>query len=310
MSKRVAGYGMFIALSFLFSYIETWIPFSFGIPGAKLGLANLVTLTALYVMSPWDALWILLVRIVLTGFTFGNLSMLFYSLGGGFLSFLVMYFCKERTGLHKTGVSVAGGIAHNLGQLLVAAAVVQNGRILYYFPFLLLFGTLSGALIGMLGALVIRRIPGDWSQSGKPGSQSGKRWQPVSSSGRVGSADRPVSYGRPGANLVFPGICLLVSAGLLAAFSLFRDRTGEKQAVVYVGEKEYGRFDLEEEWTLEIPGENGGTNLLVIREGEALVTQASCPDKLCVRQGAASEIGESIVCLPNKVIVAVEAARE
>lgn len=306
MSKRVAGYGMFIALSFLFSYIETWIPFSFGIPGAKLGLANLVTLTALYVMSSRDALWILLVRIVLTGFTFGNLSMVFYSLGGGLLSFLVMCFCKEKTGLHKTGVSVAGGIAHNLGQLLVAAAVVQNGRLLYYFPFLLLFGTLSGALIGMLGALVIRRIPGEFCQSGEPGSPSGQAWSASPSVSCDGLEEPAGVFWRK--DLALAGSCLLVSAGLLAFFSLFRVGRDQKEAAVYVGEKEFGRFDLDREWTLEIPGENGGTNLLVIQEGKALVTQASCPDKLCVRQGAVSEIGESIVCLPNKVIVAVEAS--
>lgn len=159
MSKRVAKYGMLIALSFLFSYIETLIPFSFGIPGVKLGLANLVTLVALYVLKPKDAFWISMVRIVLTGFTFGNLSMMMYSLAGGILSYFIMYLCKQKTGLSTVGVSVAGGVAHNLGQLMVAIAVMWNGNLLYYFPFLLLAGTVAGVLIGILGGLLIQRIP-------------------------------------------------------------------------------------------------------------------------------------------------------
>lgn len=161
MSGRVAKYGMLIALSFLFGYIETWIPFSVlvGIPGVKIGLSNLVTLTALYLLGAGDAFWISMVRIVLTGFTFGNLSMMFYSLGGGMLSLLVMYICKRRTELSKVGVSVAGGVSHNLGQLLVAMVVVKNSNLLYYFPVLLLAGTIAGTVIGILGGLVMRRLP-------------------------------------------------------------------------------------------------------------------------------------------------------
>lgn len=159
MSKKVAKYGMFIALSFLFGYIETWIPFSVGIPGVKLGLANLVNLVGLYTLRAGDVFWISLVRIVLTGFTFGNLSMMLYSLAGGMLSFLTMYLCKQKTGLSPVGVSVAGGVTHNLGQLLVAMAVVWNRNLAYYFPFLLAAGTIAGILIGILGGLIIRRIP-------------------------------------------------------------------------------------------------------------------------------------------------------
>lgn len=162
VSGRVAKYGMLIALAFLFGYIETWISFSVlvGIPGVKIGLANLVTLAALYLLDTRDAFWISLVRIVLTGFTFGNLSMMLYSLGGGMFSLLVMALCKKYTGLSVTGVSVAGGVTHNLGQLLVAMAVVKNTNLLYYFPMLLLAGTAAGTVIGILGGLVLRRLPG------------------------------------------------------------------------------------------------------------------------------------------------------
>lgn len=159
LAGRAALYGVLIALGMIFSYVETLIPLSVGIPGVKLGLANLVVFAALYMMRPVDAFFISMVRILLTGLTFGSLFALFYSFAGGMLSFLVMKLCKERGWLGKMGVSVAGGISHNLGQLLVAALVLENTAVFTYFPVLLLSGTVTGALIGMLGGLVLKRIP-------------------------------------------------------------------------------------------------------------------------------------------------------
>ena len=153
MSKKVAVYGMLVALAFLLSYVETLIPFSFAIPGIKLGLANLVVITALYCLGEKGAFVISIVRIMLTGLTFTSLSVMLYSLGGGLLSFLCMV-----TALGITGVSVLGGVAHNLGQLLVAALVVRTGSLMYYFPALLAAGTAAGALIGILGGLVTERL--------------------------------------------------------------------------------------------------------------------------------------------------------
>ena len=165
MSGRIAKYGMLIALSFLLGYVETLIPFSVGIPGVKLGLANVVTLVCLYQLGTGAAFWISLVRIVLVGFTFGNLSMLLYSLSGELLSLGVMCLCKRCEKLSPVGVSVAGGAAHNIGQLLVAMAVVWNRHLAYYAPFLLAAGTIAGVLIGVLGGLVIRRIPAEKERS-------------------------------------------------------------------------------------------------------------------------------------------------
>ena len=91
-AKRIAFYGMMVALAFTFSYLESLIPFNFGIPGVKLGLANLVVVVALYVMKPGEAFTIALIRILLAGLTFGNAYSLAYSLCGGILSFIVMYF--------------------------------------------------------------------------------------------------------------------------------------------------------------------------------------------------------------------------
>lgn len=156
IARKTAYYGVFVALAFVFSYIEVLIPFSIGIYGVKLGLANIVVLTALYIMGVKESLIISLVRILLVGFTFGNMSMLLYSLAGGLLSWLVMYICKTSKLFSVVGVSVAGGVTHNIGQILVAIIIMDNVNLLYYMPVLLIAGTITGVLIGILGSVFIR----------------------------------------------------------------------------------------------------------------------------------------------------------
>ncbi len=158
MSRKVAMYGMLVALAFLLSYVETLIPFSFGVPGIKLGLANLVTVTALFCMGERQACWLSLVRIVLAGLTFGSLSVMAYSLAGGLLSLACMIGAKKVFRWEMVPVSVAGGIAHNLGQLLLAVWAVKTGALWYYLPALLAAGTAAGFVIGLLGGLVAERI--------------------------------------------------------------------------------------------------------------------------------------------------------
>ncbi len=158
VAKKVALYGALIALAFVFSYVEALIPFSFAIPGMKVGLANLVVVAALYLLGTRTAFGVSVVRIVLVGFTFGNLSTMMFSLSGGLLSFAVMAVCKNKTLLHVEGVSMAGGIAHNIGQLLMAAAVVESAALFYYVPVLLVFGLITGGLIGLTAGQLIKRI--------------------------------------------------------------------------------------------------------------------------------------------------------
>lgn len=157
-SVIAAEYGMMIALAFLLSYVETLVPISLGVPGVKLGLANLVSIVALYTIGIKGTVVISLVRILLVGLTFGNLFSMFYSLGGGGLSLLFMVAAKRRDWFSQTGVSILGGAGHNVGQLAVAALVVENGYVFYYLPFLLAAGTVAGALIGLLGGIIIKRI--------------------------------------------------------------------------------------------------------------------------------------------------------
>lgn len=157
-AQTVALYGIMVALAFVFSYFESLIPFSVGIPGVKLGLANLVVVVALYIMKPSQAFSISLIRILLTSLTFGNITVsLPYSLCGGLLSFAVMYFAKK-TKLSVVGVSMLGGICHNIGQIIVAAIIMETSKIAYYLPVLLVSGLLTGLLLGVVSKTVINRF--------------------------------------------------------------------------------------------------------------------------------------------------------
>lgn len=156
-AKRIALYGMMVALAFTFSYLESLIPFDFAIPGVKLGLANLVVVVALYIMKPGEAFSIAIIRILLSGLTFGNVYSLAYSLCGGILSFIVMLLVKK-TKLSVIGVSMLGGICHNIGQIIVAAIVMETARIAYYLPVLLVAGLITGLLLGVISKLVIGRF--------------------------------------------------------------------------------------------------------------------------------------------------------
>lgn len=155
--KKIALFGMLVALAFTLSYFESLIPFNFGIPGVKLGLANLVVVVALYIMKPGEAFAIAMIRIFLAAMTFGNFYSLAYSLCGGILSFIVMLAAKK-TKLSVIGVSILGGICHNIGQIIVAAFIMETGRIAYYLPVLLVAGLITGMLLGIVSKLVINRF--------------------------------------------------------------------------------------------------------------------------------------------------------
>ncbi|MCM1285946.1 MAG: Gx transporter family protein [Acetobacter sp.] len=155
--KHIALFGMMVALAFTFSYLESLIPFNFGIPGIKLGLANLVVVIALYTMKPGEAFSIVLIRVFLAGLTFGNAYSIAYSLCGGVLSFAVMLLVKK-TKLSVIGVSMLGGICHNIGQIIVAAIIMNTKRIAYYLPVLLVAGVATGLLIGIVSKLTVERI--------------------------------------------------------------------------------------------------------------------------------------------------------
>lgn len=157
-AHMAALYGMLIALAFVLSFVESLIPISLGIPGVKLGLANLVTVVGLYTVGTTGTVVVSLLRIVLTGFTFGNLFAMLYSLAGWGLSIVIMILCKKKKWFGTSGISILGGIGHNIGQITVAAFVVKQAGVFFYLPMLLIAGTAAGLVIGILGSMIITRI--------------------------------------------------------------------------------------------------------------------------------------------------------
>jgi len=157
-SKLVARYALLVALAMVLSWLESLVPLSVAVPGVKLGLTNLVVIFALYRMSLRDAAVISLVRVALVSMTFGNAYSLAYSLAGAMLSLGVMALLKKTGQFSMVGVSVAGGVCHNIGQILVAIAVLGTARIAWYLPVLLLTGLTAGVCVGVVGGILTHRI--------------------------------------------------------------------------------------------------------------------------------------------------------
>ena len=155
---KIAYLGLCLALALICSYVEALIPVPIGIPGVKLGLTNVLVVGVLYLSGWKDAAIVSFARVLLAGFFFGNLYSILYSLAGALLSLAVMAAVKKTEKLHLVSVSAAGGIAHNVGQFLVAALVVENYRILYYLPVLFLVGMVTGVLIGVVVTGVLKRL--------------------------------------------------------------------------------------------------------------------------------------------------------
>ena len=174
-ARRVAIAAMMVALAMMFSYIEVLIPISVGVPGVKPGLANMVVLLGVYVMPAGDVLVVLLARILLSGFLFGNLSSVLYSLAAGVVSFIVMLLLSRFRHLSMIGVSAFSGVCHNLTQLLVAMIIVNNQTILYYAPVLVLFGAGFGTLVGVVARSCRELLPGADGQGRKNNAKTARQ---------------------------------------------------------------------------------------------------------------------------------------
>ena len=155
MAKRVALAGIFVSLALIFSYVESLIPFNFGIPGIKLGLANVVVVTGLYLMKLPDVCLISLIRIFVSGLLFGNMMSLIYSLSGGILSLIVMILLRKTEKFSVIGVSIAGAVCHNVGQIAAAILVTGVPVIAYYLPVLIGVGIVTGAVMGIIASRVL-----------------------------------------------------------------------------------------------------------------------------------------------------------
>lgn len=144
------------ALAMIFGYVEHLIPLPFGIYGMKLGLPNLVIVIMLFSMKRSTAFGINMLRIVLCSILFGTFTSFWYSLVGGILSFTVMAILKATNKFSTVGISLCGGITHNIGQILVAIILMQEFKIVFYLPILLITGAITGAVLGFIAVPILK----------------------------------------------------------------------------------------------------------------------------------------------------------
>lgn len=159
-SKTVAYAGICVALALIFAYVEVLIPpISSALPGIKMGLPNIVIVFLLYRKGPVFAGTVSLLRIFLVNLLFGNMMALVYSLAGGAVSLFVMLILRKINIFSPVGVSVAGGVSHNIAQIVTAVLLLDTVQIGYYLVILAVTGTVAGVFIGLCGSVIIKRLP-------------------------------------------------------------------------------------------------------------------------------------------------------
>lgn len=157
-TKKLTMYALLVALALILSYLESLVPLSFAIPGIKMGLPNIVIVFALYKLSFRAAGCISLIRVVLVSILFGNVMSMAYSLAGAVLSLAVMWLLKRCGRFGSVGVSVAGALGHNLGQIATAVLLLETPGLVWYLPALCVSGAVAGLCIGILGGILVKRI--------------------------------------------------------------------------------------------------------------------------------------------------------
>ena len=157
-TKKLTVMALTTALAMILSFVESQIPAFVAVPGVKMGLANIAVVFALYKLGWKEAVGVSLIRVVLVSILFGTVASLFYSLAGAALSLLGMGLLKKTGRFTEIVVSVAGGVLHNIGQIAMACILLETDALKYYLPFLLVSGILAGVVIGVVSAILVRRI--------------------------------------------------------------------------------------------------------------------------------------------------------
>ena len=157
-TKKLTVMALTTALAMILSFVESQIPAFVAIPGVKMGLANIAVVFALYKLGWKEAVGISLIRVVLVSILFGTAASLFYSLAGAVLSLLGMRLLKKTGKFTEIIVSVTGGVLHNIGQIAMACILLETDALKYYLPFLLVSGILAGVVIGVVSAILVKRI--------------------------------------------------------------------------------------------------------------------------------------------------------
>ncbi len=157
-TKKIALCGVLTALAMIFSYIESVIPVPIPVPGIKLGVANIAVITILYVLGVKEAIVINLLRIVLTSLLFGNVNSFLFSISGAALSLMIMIIMKKLDFFSCIGVSVCGGVMHNIGQIIAAVFIMGSEAIVFYLPVLIVSGVFTGVVIGVVSGIVAKHV--------------------------------------------------------------------------------------------------------------------------------------------------------
>lgn len=157
-TKKIALCGVLTALAMIFSYIESVIPVPIPVPGIKLGVANIAVITILYVLGVKEAIVINLLRIVLTSLLFGNVNSFLFSISGAALSLTIMIIMKKLNFFSCIGVSVCGGVMHNIGQIIAAVFIMGSEAIVFYLPVLIVSGVFTGVVIGVVSGIVAKHV--------------------------------------------------------------------------------------------------------------------------------------------------------
>ncbi len=157
-TKRLVTLSSLIAVAMILSYIESMIPAFVAVPGVKIGLSNIATVFALYALGWPYAICVSLVRVFLSALLFGNFVSLIYSISGAALALLVMILLKKADIFSSVGISVAGGVCHNIGQVLAACIVMKTATLATYIIPLLVSGTVAGIVIGIVAGNLVERI--------------------------------------------------------------------------------------------------------------------------------------------------------
>lgn len=158
--RRTVTLSLLVAVALILSYVESLIPPFIAVPGVKIGLANAVTVFALYLLDIKGAVIISLLRVSLASLLFGNPVSFIYSLAGALLSIVAMLSLRRINFFSTVGVSAVGGVAHNVGQVVVAALIMENSGLLYYLSPLVVAGVIAGAAIGVVSAVLVDKLAG------------------------------------------------------------------------------------------------------------------------------------------------------
>lgn len=159
-TKKLTTLSLLISVAMVLSYIESLIPAFVAVPGVKVGLSNIATVFALYILGAPGAVAVSVIRVFLSSLLFGNFAMMIYSLAGAALALTFMILIKATGLFSEVGVSVIGGIMHNAGQIIAAAFMMENSGIVSYLVPLAISGTIAGVAVGLISALLIKRIGG------------------------------------------------------------------------------------------------------------------------------------------------------